>query len=377
MPAITEANRAKNKKRAKAGESQIPKELIPTPELKKAFKNPTAHPQVGKGNSVTSDGIRLDGKQSHHSGVPIDSFTSFTEGFTPKQIKATRLALERQGLIPGDHMLNNVELWSRYHQGRSKGPYAGQGAHQRTKDLKIDGAKAKQRWGEFSPKERFAQLDSFVRDMSKNRKIAQQSDFASRQLLGSTNTPENEFGGNFTQRILSPRNVVNAATNAANTRAQRELNIPSVPREPSPIHNDPKLKIKPNNGRRSSTSGRTMRPTSRVPRAEAGFVAMPEIKLPSKQQLLQTASHFVPRPSKQAITALAAGAPQEDTRSTGLKIVDTLTSGLEPIKSLVRQANPQLDEEKDLQQTTNEIQKFLRNPLNELKWGLKILQSGM
>ena len=120
-----------------------------------------------------------------------------------------------------------------------------------------------------------------------------------------------------------------------------------------------------------------MRPTSRVPKAEAGFVAMPEIKLPTKKQLLQTASQFVPGPSKQVIATLASGPPQEDTRSTGLKIVDTLTSGLEPIKSLVRQANPQLDEEKDLKQTTNEIQKFLKNPLNELKWGLKILQSGM
>jgi hypothetical protein len=131
------------------------------------------------------------------------------------------------------------------------------------------------------------------------------------------------------------------------------------------------------NTRRSALSARTMRPTSRAPRAEAGFVSMPEVKLPNKKQLLSIASHFVPGPSKQAITALSSGPVQEDTRSTGLKVVDTLTSGLEPIKSMVRQANPQLDEEKDLQQTTNEIQKFLKNPLNELKWGLKILQSGM
>jgi hypothetical protein len=134
---------------------------------------------------------------------------------------------------------------------------------------------------------------------------------------------------------------------------------------------------KPPNGRRSAGSARTMRPTSRVPRAEAGFVSMPEVKLPNKKQLLSIASHFVPGPSKQAITALSSGPVQEDTRSTGLKLADTLTSGLEPIKSLVRQANPQLDEEKDLQQTSNEVQKFLKNPLNELKWGLKILQSGM
>jgi len=129
--------------------------------------------------------------------------------------------------------------------------------------------------------------------------------------------------------------------------------------------------------RRSAGSARSMKPTPRVPRGEAGFVSMPEIKLPNAKQLLSVAANFVPGPSKQAITALSAGAVQEDTRSTGLKIADTLTSGLEPIKSMVRQANPQLDEEEDLKQTTNEVQKFLKNPLNELKWGWKILQSGM
>ena len=368
MPAITPANKQKNDKRAKASKNQTPQELTPNATLKNAFR-PTAHPQEGKGNTYRN-GIRIDAKQAHHSGVPLDSFSSFTEGFSEEQIKATRIALEKQGIVPGDNTLNKADLWKRYHQGKTEGAYKGQGAHQRTNALGIDGAKAKKRYASMSPAERFAELDSFVKGMTVNRKIAQESDFASRQLLRGNNTPDNEFGGNFTQRILNPRNPEVASKNAVNTREQRLLHQPSVPREPDPIHGSTKP-------RRSAGSPRSMRPTTRIPRGEAGFVSMPEIKLPSTRQVLSTAAHFVPGPSKQAITALSSGAVQEDNRSTGLKIADTLTAGLEPIKSLVRQANPQLDEEKDLKQTTNEIQKFFKNPLNELKWGLKILQSGM
>ena len=379
MAPITPANKIKNDKRSGAGKAQTPKELIPTPALKKAFSEPTAHPPPKKGEPTHRNGIKIDSKQSHHTGVPLDSFTEFTAGFTEKQKQATRLALEKQGLLTGDHLLNSTDLWRRYHQGKSSGPYKGQGSHQRTNALGIDGAKSKKKWQSLSPKERFSQIDSFVADMGANRKIAQESDFASRQLLGSNNTPDNEFGGNFSQRIINPRHAENAALNSANARAQRQLYQPSVPREMSPATKQAQeLKVpKPPSGRRSAGSARTMRPTSRVPRAEAGFVSMPEVKLPNKKQLLSMASHFIPGPSKQAITALSSGPVQEDTRSTGLKVVDTLTGGLEPIKSLVRQANPQLDEEKDLQQTSNEVQKFLKNPLNELKWGLKILQSGM
>ena len=230
MPQITEANRKKNNKRNQAGVKQTPKELIPTTELKNAFKNPTAHPP----NTTTVDGLKIDSKQSHHSGVPLDSFTSFTEGFTEEQILATRIALERQGLLTGDHLLNSIDLWKRYHQGRSSGPYHGKGAHQRSNKLQIDGAKSKQRWESFTPEERFNQLERFVSDMGVNRQIAQESDFASRQLLGKDNTADNVYGGNFTQRILSPRNPDNAARNAANAKAQRELYKPSVPRDMSP-----------------------------------------------------------------------------------------------------------------------------------------------
>ena len=230
MPQITEANRAKNNKRNKAGVDQTPKELIPTKELKRAFNNPTAHPP----NTATVDGLKIDSKQSHHSGVPLDSFTSFTEGFTDEQLNSTNIALERQGLLTGDHLLNSIDLWKRYHQGRSSGPYQGQGAHQRTNALQIDGSKSKKRWESLSPDERFNLLESFVSDMGTNRRIAQESDFASRQLLGENNTADNVYGGNFTQRILSPRNPDNAARNAANAKAQRELYTPSVPRDMSP-----------------------------------------------------------------------------------------------------------------------------------------------
>lgn len=141
-------------------------------------------------------------------------------------------------------------------------------------------------------------------------------------------------------------------------------------------NNRPSVRSSPTN-RSPLTSIRSPRSTPRVPAGEVGAMVLPEIKLPDAKQLLRIGSSFIPGPAKQAITALSSGAVQEDTRSTGLKIADTLSAGLLPIKELVRNANPQLDEEKDLKQTTNEIQKFLKNPLNELKWGLKILQSGM
>ena len=232
MPQITEANRKKNNKRNQASIDQTPKELVPNRQLKNAFKNPTAHPPQPK----RLDGLKVDSKQSHHSGVPLDSFTSFTEGMSEKQVKATRKALEKQGLLTGDHLLNSVDLWKRYHQGKSSGPYKGQGAHQRTNELQIDGTKAKKRWESLSPDERFGQLERFVADMGTNRKIAQESDFASRQLLRGDNTPDNQYGGNFSQRILNPRNAENAAVNAENAKVQRELYKPSVPREPSPVH---------------------------------------------------------------------------------------------------------------------------------------------
>ena len=233
MPQITEANRKKNNKRNQASIDQTPKELIPNKQLKNAFKNPTAHPPQPK---KRLDGLKVDSKQSHHSGVPLDSFTSFTEGMSEKQVKATRKALEKQGLLTGDHLLNSIDLWKRYHQGKSSGPYKGQGAHQRTNELQIDGTKAKKRWESLSPDERFGQLERFVADMGTNRRIAQESDFASRQLLRGDNTPDNEYGGNFSQRILSPRNAENAAVNAENAKGQRKLYKPSVQREPSPVH---------------------------------------------------------------------------------------------------------------------------------------------
>jgi hypothetical protein len=255
MPQITEANRKKNNKRNQASIDQTPKELIPTAGLKKAFKNPTAHPPQPK----RADGLKVDSKQSHHSGVPLDSFTSFTEGMSEEQVKTTRTALEKQGLLTGDHLLNSIDLWKRYHQGKSSGPYKGQGAHQRTNELQIDGSKAKKRWESLSPDERFSQLEGFVSDMGKNRQIAQQSDFASRQLLRGQNTPDNEYGGNFSQRILSPRNAENAAVNAQNAKEQRKLYKPSVPREPSPVHASTKLQIDP----KAQTTSRTPRAYSR------------------------------------------------------------------------------------------------------------------
>ena len=92
--------------------------------------------------------------------------------------------------------------------------------------------------------------------MSANRKIAQESDFASRQLLREQNTPDNEFGGNFSQRILNPRNAENAAVNAQNAKEQRKLYKPSVPREPSPVHASTKLQIDP----KAQTTAPTVKP---------------------------------------------------------------------------------------------------------------------
>ena len=227
MP-YNEAKKKKTEKRNNARDNQTPKELIPTTKLKDAFTL-NAHPQVGKGNT-RRDGIRIDNKQAHHSGVPLDVYTSYTEGFTEEQIKATDKALARQGVISGNHTLNKVDLWGRYHQGRSQGPYKGQGAHQRTLALGIDGTKVKNNYEAMSPAQRFAELDGFVSNMGTNHKIAQQSDMDSRMLLGRNNTPDNEFGGNFTQRILNPRDPEKAAQMAANAKAQRKLYKPPVQR---------------------------------------------------------------------------------------------------------------------------------------------------
>ena len=271
MP-YNEAKKKKTEKRNNARDNQTPKELIPTTKLKDAFTL-NAHPQVGKGNT-RRDGIRIDNKQAHHSGVPLDVYTSYTEGFTEEQIKATDNALARQGVVAGNHTLNKVDLWGRYHQGRKSGPYKGQGSHQRTLALGIDGTKVKNNYAAMSPAQRFAGLDGFVSNMGTNRSIAQQSDMDSRMLLGKNNTPDNEFGGNFTQRILNPRDPEKAAQMAANAKEQRKLYKPEVKRELAPHHQQaPTAKAKPPK-------------TSKVKLPKTSKVKLPKVNIPVAGGLL-------------------------------------------------------------------------------------------
>jgi hypothetical protein len=75
----------------------------------------------------------------------------------------------------------------------------------------------------MTPDERFANLELFMDDMVKNRNIGFQANMDARMLLGSSNTPDNIYGGNFSQRILNPRDPVLAAETARKTKLQRQF----------------------------------------------------------------------------------------------------------------------------------------------------------
>ena len=181
-----------------------------------AFSDQTAHPKV----TNTRTDLKIDHKESHHL-MPVDAYTAFTEGMTPEQIAKVDATMEGHAFYKGDNNLNRTDLWKRYHTGRSKGVYKGKGAHQVANQARVDGPNAKKKWATMSPDERFNNLDMFVDDMTKNRTIGYQANMESRWLLGSDNTPDNIYGGNFSQRILNPRNPELAASTAKKTKLQR------------------------------------------------------------------------------------------------------------------------------------------------------------
>ena len=181
-----------------------------------AFSDKTAHPKVTNPNTD----LKIDHKESHHL-MPVDAYTSYTEGMTPEQIAKVDARTEAQRFYKGDNNLNRTDLWKRYHTGRSQGVYKGKGAHQIANQAGVDGPTAKSKWAKMTPDERFANLDLFIDDMNINRTIGYQANMEGRMLLGSANTPDNPYGGNFSQRILNPRNPELAASTAKKTKLQR------------------------------------------------------------------------------------------------------------------------------------------------------------
>jgi hypothetical protein len=172
--------------------------------------------------------------------MPVDAYTAYTDGMTEDQIKQVDARLERDKFYKGDNNLNRTDLWKRYHTGRTKGFYKGKGAHQVANKAGVDGPTAKAKWAELSPDERFESLETFVDDMKVNRRIGQEANMNARMLLGSKNTPDNIYGGNFSQRILNPRNPEFAESTAKKTKVQRlhyqsqpSLDAPPVRPKPS------------------------------------------------------------------------------------------------------------------------------------------------
>ena len=113
----------------------------------------------------------------------------------------------------------------------------------------------------------------------------------------------NEYTPQAKQRILNaPADKVDEVTAQVDKetwdRIKKNPNARPIRTNPNPqVSNPPKKQNFPgltrdafNQGkpkpRRSAGSARSMRPTPRVPRGEAGFVSMPEIKLPNAKQLL-------------------------------------------------------------------------------------------
>ena len=188
------------------------------PGTTNAFSDKTAHPKVK--NPKTD--LKIDHKESHHL-MPVDAYESFTEGMTADQIAVVDAKVEAKGFYKGDNNLNRTDLWKRYHTGRSKGVYKGKGAHQVANQAGVDGPNAKAKWAKMSPEERFKNIDMFIDDMEVNRNIGYKANMEGRTLLRGNNTPDNPYGGNFSQRILNPRNAQNAASTAKKTKLQREF----------------------------------------------------------------------------------------------------------------------------------------------------------
>lgn len=159
-------------------------------------------------NKPNPDGFRIDWDEKHHL-QGLNLYERFTEGMTPEQIKATDERLAKEGMYKGNNGLNRIDIPRRHHHSSKYPEY--EGAHQVTMREGIDSPAELKRLQSLSPDQRFAELEGFVTNQARHRKVGQQKFMEQFQLEPGNNSETNIFGGNFSQAVLQNRDKLATA----------------------------------------------------------------------------------------------------------------------------------------------------------------------
>jgi curved DNA-binding protein CbpA len=180
-------------------------------------------PTVGKSpykNKPNPDGFRIDWDEKHHL-QGLNLYDVYTQGMTPKQIKATDERLAKEGMYKGNNGLNRIDIPRRLHHSSKYPEY--EGAHQQTMREAIDSKGELNRLNSLSPDQRFAELEGFVTNQARHRKVGQQKFMEQFLLEPGNDSSKNVFGGNFSQAILQNRDKGATAKAGAALRQERQI----------------------------------------------------------------------------------------------------------------------------------------------------------
>ena len=159
-------------------------------------------------NKTNPDGFRIDWDEKHHL-QGLNLYDLYTQGMTPEQIKATDERLAKEGMYKGNNGLNRIDIPRRLHHSSKYPQY--EGAHQKTMREGIDSPEELKRLESLSPDQRFAELEGFVTNQSRHRKVGQQKFMEQFQLEPGNDSSSNVFGGNFSQAVLQNRDKLATA----------------------------------------------------------------------------------------------------------------------------------------------------------------------
>ena len=171
-------------------------------------------------NKLNPDGFRIDWDEKHHL-QGLNLYDLYTQGMTPEQIKVTDERLANEGMYKGNNGLNRIDLPRRHHHSSKYAEY--EGAHQQTMREGIDSKGELKRLEALSPDARFAELESFVSNQARHRKVGQQKFMEQFQLEPGNDSSANVFGGNFSQAVLQDRDKSATAKAGAALREERRL----------------------------------------------------------------------------------------------------------------------------------------------------------
>ena len=188
-------------------------------------------------NKPNPDGFRIDWDEKHHL-QGLNLYDVYTQGMTPKQIKATDERLAKEGMYKGNNGLNRIDIPRRLHHSSKYPEY--EGAHQQTMREGIDSKGELNRLNSLSPDQRFAELEGFVTNQARHRKVGQQKFMEQFQLEPGNDSSSNVFGGNFSQAVLQNRDKLATAKAGQALTEERETVKQQTANASTKLRIDPK-----------------------------------------------------------------------------------------------------------------------------------------